>query len=65
MLQGKEIQWLEKQEEAKVEKILGVAYDPKDDVFFYKVAIESLQGPTKRAACSKVAKMFDPPGFLS
>lgn len=38
---------------------------PKEDSFFYKVAIEDLEKTTKRSACSKVAKMFDPVGFLT
>lgn len=65
LLEGMEIQWVEKQEDTAVEKILGVAFDPKEDAFFYKVAIENLQSPTKRCACSKCAKMFDPLGFLT
>ncbi|XP_071088959.1 uncharacterized protein [Haliotis cracherodii] len=53
------IMWTEEQ------KILGVVWDPKDDVLKYKVKQPDLKGSnlTKRIVLSELSKVYDPIGF--
>lgn len=45
-------------------KILGLQWNPKDDTFGYKIALQD-QSITKRGILSTIAKLYDPLGFLT
>ena len=46
--------------------VLRVAWDPDQDYFYFNLSLESLDGPiTKRTVLSKIAKLFDPLGWIA
>lgn len=46
-------------------KVLGLVWNPHRDIFTYKISLPEQLLPTKRKLLSKVAKIFDPLGFLA
>ena len=45
--------------------VLGIAWYPQDDSFYYNDDYESSVSPvTKRSVVSKIAKLFDPFGWI-
>ena len=46
--------------------VLGLAWDPQQDEFYYNVSLEKLDGRiTRRAVLSKIAKLYDPLGWIA
>ena len=46
--------------------VLGIAWDPQNNSFYYNVALESSVSPvTKSSVLFKIAKLFDPLGWIS
>ena len=46
--------------------VLGIAWDPKSDCFYFNLELERLTEPiTRRSVLSKTAKLFDPLGWIS
>ena len=46
-------------------KALGISWHPNTDMFFFKVDLEEITEPTKRALLSDSSKIFDPMGWVS
>lgn len=46
-------------------KVLGVAWNPKDDAFRFKVTLPVNAASTKRAVLSTIARLFDPLGWVT
>jgi len=46
-------------------KVLGIHWDPEEDMLSYKVCLTTNAHNTKRQVLSDVARIFDPLGILS
>lgn len=46
-------------------KVLGIVWNPYQDIFSFKIVLDALAKPTKLNLLSEVSKIFDPMGFLA
>lgn len=51
--------------ESEIIKILGLRWNPSEDMFSFKVSVPVISPTTKRAILSESSRIFDPLGFLS